>query len=74
MIGFFNMKNCRIVLQLLQNGKELQYIHAVYGKVNVRMNPQRNRIIVSENENINESNILTFAFRGTGEWWLNSEY
>lgn len=73
MIGFFNMGNGRKVLQLLNNGRELQYRHTFHGKVTVRMNPQKNRILVSENESIKESNILKFVFNATGEWWLNTE-
>jgi hypothetical protein len=72
MIGFFNLGNGRKILQLLNDGKELQYRHAAFGKVNVKMNPQKNRIIVSENTNIYEDNILTFIFRANGEWWLKT--
>ena len=70
MIGFFNMSNGRKILELLNQGRELQYRHAVYGNVDVYMNPQRNRIIVSDNKDITEQNILTFVFWATGDWYL----
>lgn len=73
MIGFFNIGNGKKVLQLLHDGKELQYRHEVYGKVNVKMNQQRNVILVSYNKGINGSNILTYIFNAAGEWWLNTE-
>lgn len=70
MIGFFNMGNGRKILELLNMGKQLQYRHKFYGVVDVNMNPQRNRILVSKNEYITEENILTFVFRASGEWFL----
>lgn len=73
MIGSFNMGNGRKVITLLNNGYELQYRHNVYGNVNVWMNPQKNRILVSENDNIKEKNILTFMFCASGEWWIKTE-
>lgn len=73
MIGFFNLGNARKILTLLYDGKELQYRHGVYGIVNVHMNPQRNRIIVSDNKYINEDNILSFIIWLVGEWFLKLE-
>jgi len=70
MIGFFNIGNAELILFHLDNGKLLQYRHACYGNVEVRMNPQRNRILVSENKDINETNILTFVMWATGEWFV----
>lgn len=72
MIGFFNIGNAELILTLLDGGKELQYRHGVYGNVIVRMNPQRNRILVSENKSITEQNILTFILWATGEWYVKS--
>ena len=56
MIGFFNIDNGKKILKLLNDGKELQYRHEVYGKVHVKMNPQRNRILVTDNKSINGEN------------------
>jgi len=70
MIGFFNIGNTELILFHLDNGKLLQYRHGCYGNVEVRMNPQRNRILVSENKDINETNILNFVMRATGEWFV----
>lgn len=70
MIGFFNMGNGRKILELLNMGEQLQYRHNIYGVIDVNMNPQRNRILVSKNEYITEENILTFVFRASGEWFL----
>jgi len=70
MIGFFNFRKGRAILTLLNDGRELQYRHGVLGNVDVKMNPQKNRILVSENQDINESNVLNFMFWAVGEWWL----
>ena len=72
MIGFFNIGNAELILSHLDNGKLLQYRHGCYGNVEVRMNPQRNRILVSENKDIKEGNILTFVMWATGEWYIKN--
>lgn len=69
MIGFFNFANGRKILTLLQDGRKLEYSHGVYGNVDVWMNKQKNRILVSGNDGINESNILYFIFDFIGEWY-----
>ena len=51
MIGFFNMDNLRKILNLLVEGKSLQYRHDIYGTVDVNMNPQLNRIFCSLSDN-----------------------
>jgi len=48
MIGFFNIGNAKKILSLLYEGKELQYRHAVFGNFIVYMNPQKNRILVKD--------------------------
>lgn len=73
MIGFFNIGNTKLILGLLNSGKELQYRHGIFGDVTVCMNPQRNRILVSKNEEITEDNIMSFIIWHSGEWWINSE-
>lgn len=73
MIGFFNIGNAKKILTLLKDGRKLQYRHGVYGDVDVWMNPNGNRILVSENKDINESNIMSFIIWHTGEWYLNTE-
>ena len=73
MIGFFNLGNTRKILKLLYDGKKLQYRHGVYGNVAVYMNPQRNRILVSENKFINEDNIMSFIVWLVGKWYLDIE-
>lgn len=72
MIGFFNIGNTRKILAHLYNGRELQYRHEYFGTVDVYMNPQRNRISVSENGNIKESNIMSHIIWGGGDWYLNT--
>lgn len=47
MIGFFNVSNAKKILSLLKDGKKLQYRHAVHGDYNVFMNPNGNRILVT---------------------------
>ena len=73
MIGFFNLGNTRKILTLLYDGKKLQYRHEVYGIVEVYMNPQRNRILVSENKFITEDNIMSFIVWLVGKWYLDIE-
>jgi hypothetical protein len=73
MIGFFNIRNGEKILTLLNDGSRLQYRHGVFGDVDVWMNPQRNRILVSKNNDINEDNIMSYIFWHTGEWYLNTE-
>ena len=73
MIGFFNIGNAEKILALLNNGSKLQYRHVVFGDVDVWMNPQRNRVLVSENKTINEDNIMSYIVWHTGEWYLNTE-
>ena len=73
-IGFFNMGNMRLILNMLHDGRHLQYRHAAFGKVDVWMNPQRNRILVSnDNDSFSEDNIIKFMCSGTGEWWIDNE-
>lgn len=73
MIGFFNIGNAEKILTLLNDGCKLQYRHGVFGNVNVWMNPERNRILVSENPTINEDNIMSYIVWCAGEWYLNTE-
>lgn len=75
MIGFFNLGNARKILELLNNGKKLQYRHGIYGDVDVEMNPQRNVIMVNpiDNEHINENNIMDFIVWHTGTWYVFDE-
>lgn len=72
-IGFFNIGNARLIFTELYAGKTLQYRHAVYGYVYVKMNPQKNRILVTENVKINEENILNFIVWAVGEWFIKNE-
>ena len=69
-IGFFNIGNAKKILSYLNNGKTLKCVHGVYGSVLVKMNPQRNRIIVSGNSSINEENIMGFIVWHSSEWYL----
>lgn len=73
MIGFFNLSNARKILTLLHEGKHLQFRHGVFGKVDIYMNPQRNRIFVSDNKDINENNIMKFIVWGVGDWFSKLE-
>ena len=73
MIGFFNIGNTEKILTLLNDGSKLQYRHGVFGDVDVWMNPQRNRILVSKNNTINEDNIMSYIIWHTGDWFLNTE-
>ena len=59
-IGIFHIENARKILNLLWEGKKLQFRHGYYGTIDVEMNPQKNRIIVSEHEHIKENNIMNF--------------
>ena len=61
MIGFFNIGNAKKIFTLLNEGKKLQYRHEVFGIFNVYMNPQRNRILV-KNEDYSE--LETFVHNG----------
>jgi hypothetical protein len=73
MICFFNMKKARVILTALVEEKQLQLRHEAYGNVNVYMNPQRNRILVINNNNnkhISEDNILNFIIWSSGDWYL----
>lgn len=72
MIGIFNIGNIRKLLELLVNGRELQYRHSIYGNIDVWMNPQRNRILVSKNEGVNEDNIMSFMTHFVGEWYVKN--
>lgn len=72
-IGFFNIGNAKKILKALTSGKKLQYRHGVYGYVDVWMNLQRNRILVSDNKNMNEDNIMDHIIWNSGEWYLNNE-
>lgn len=69
-IGFFNIGNARKILKLLNDGKMLQYRH-ILGDVDVWMNPNRNRILVSDNDNINEDNIMSYIVWYSGDWYIN---
>jgi len=73
MIGSFNIGNAKKILTLLREGKRLQYRHEVFGDVDVWMNGQRNRILVSKNDEINESNIMSYIIWYVGNWYLNNE-
>ncbi len=72
MIGFFNVGNAKKILTLLKDERKLQYRHSVFGDVDVWMNPNGNRILVSENKNINEENIMDAIIWWNGEWYLNN--
>mgnify|MGYP003410764790 FL=1 len=56
-IGYFNIGNAKLIFTELYAGKTLQYRHSVWGNVEVKMNPQRNRTLVSDNDHIKEDNI-----------------
>jgi hypothetical protein len=73
MIGFFNIGNAKRIFSLLNGGRKLQYRHGVFGDVDVWMNQQKNRILVSENNTIKEDNIMEYIIWYTGEWYLNTE-
>lgn len=70
MIGFLNIGKARKIFTLLHDGRELRYIHPSYGEAMVSMNPQKNRILVTEHykNNIGEANIIDFIIRGVGDW------
>lgn len=68
-IGIFHIENARKILTLLWEGKKLQFRHGYYGDVDVQMNPQKNRIIVSKHEHIEENNIMNFMIQYPGEWY-----
>lgn len=72
MIGFFNMDNLRKILNLLVEGKTLQYRHEFYGTVDVWMNPQLNRILCSLSDNFNEDNIINFMIWHSGKWYVKN--
>jgi hypothetical protein len=73
MIGFFNIGNTKKILTELHSGGKLQYRHSVFGDVDVYMNSQKNRIIVSENDVINEENIMSYIIWHTGIWYVNNQ-
>lgn len=74
--GFFKISHAKKILKLLHEGKKLQYRHGLYKDVDVFMNPQKNRILVSGNEyvreDINEDNIMTFIIWVNGDWYLKN--
>jgi hypothetical protein len=72
MIGFFNMGNLRKILTLLVEGKTLQYRHEFYGTVDVRMNPQLNRIICSLSDKFDEDNIIKSMILYSGKWYVKN--
>ena len=74
MIGFFNMGNANKILTLLNNGAKLQYRHDIFGNVDVQMNGNGNRIIVSSNKDITEENIMGFIIWHTGDWYIDTSY
>jgi len=70
MIGFFNLGNLRIILRALHDGEILQYRSPIWGTIeDIKMNPQRNRILVSDNPDINENNIIEFMISRSGAWY-----
>ena len=73
MIGFWNLGNARKILSLLYEGHTLQYRHIVFGVVNVNMNPQGNRLIVTKNETMNENNIMSYIIWLSGKWYKVKE-
>lgn len=74
MIGFFDLGKAKKILTLLNDGKQLKLSHGVYGSVLVKMNPQRNRILVTENSDINEDNIMSFIVWNAGDWYIDKDY
>lgn len=73
-IGFFNLHKAKIILTLLYEGKQLFYKHEALGNVLVKMNPQKNRILVTENNTINEDNIMDFIVWKSGIWYIDTHY
>ena len=70
MIGFFNLGKARTILNSLYDGKQLQFRHEAIGTFNVHMNSQKNRILVSgDNEEISEKNIMNFIVWNAGDWY-----
>lgn len=69
--GFFDLKRAEKILKLLHLGFTLQYRHKYNGTVNVKMNPQRNRILVTDSSQITENNILNYILRHS-EWFLKN--
>lgn len=73
MIGFFNLGNARKILTALYEGKTLQLRHCVYGVYIIKLNPQRNGIIVSSNyghTHITENNIMDYIVWNAGEFYI----
>lgn len=85
MIGFFNMKKARTILTALQNGELLELRHDAYGTFRVRMNPQRDKILVYKEgeedcetkgisrynitKGISGYNIMSFIVWHAGSWF-----
>jgi len=72
-IGCFNIGNTKKLLKLLYDGSTLQFRHGFYKTVDVWMNPQRNRIIISENDKLNEDNIISFMLWHSGSWFKKND-
>lgn len=70
-IGFFDLERAEKILKLLHLGFTLQFRHLYYGAVNVKMNPQRNRILVTENTDIKEENIMNYIVRHD-DWFVKT--
>jgi hypothetical protein len=72
-IGSFDIDSCKKILKKLYDNNILQYRHGLFKNVDVYMNPQKNRILVSKNDSINESNIISFMLWHPGDWYINNE-
>lgn len=69
-IGFFSLGNTKKILLLLVEGKTLQYRHEYLGTVDVVMNPQKNRVLVSDNSPITEEAICSHILGLYGSWFV----
>ena len=77
-IGFHNISKCEFLLRRLYKGEKLLMEHAVYGSYIIKMNPQRNRFLVSKlvdgyfvttDENIREDNVESYLFSAPTTWY-----
>ena len=76
-IGSYNIdKLCRI-LSSLHEGNYLLMQHEVYGEYRIHMNPQRNRIVITEmqktNKHITENEIFAFMLVYPSNWYIVSD-
>ena len=76
MIGLFDMGKTRLIFNALCEGKILLLEHSALGNYIVKMNVQRNRILVeclnNSRPTITEDNIINFIVWNAGMWYTIS--